>query len=416
MAMNTNLKLNISIMNYPSFIRQVILLAGLICVFAISSNGQSVSISLTEALTIARKNYAGLARDKLAVNQQSILAQAGLPKQPTQLFISGEEFGANNQMGIHSFNIQQNFYLPRVARAQQEFYNRGAMIAERQLALTDQDLKRQVETSYYQLLFAKHEQELIAENLSLYNDFLTVTTTQLESGETGRIPQMAAISRLGQAQLEYEHASEKHQVALTIFNHWLKSDTTFDVQGELTYDDLILLDSTIINNPHLLIIEAGRDLAIAKIESEKVQLLPQINSGVKLQTASGNFPLFGYQIGANVPLFKKSYRGRIEAAEIEVQIYEADLRNTEQELQRDVIKISQMLKHQVHILQKLEQSLIPLVLEQTDLNFKAYREGEIGYLGYLDSLEQTIHVKQKYMIALYDFNLLRIELDYLLGK
>ena len=127
------------------FKRQLLLLLGLVCALTTVSIGQSNSISLEEALGIARSNYAGLERDRLSVDQQNKMADSGLPMQPTQLYLSGEEFGVNGQTGIHSINIQQNFYLPKVAKAQEAFYKQGALVAQKQLALTDHELKRQVE-------------------------------------------------------------------------------------------------------------------------------------------------------------------------------------------------------------------------------------------------------------------------------
>ena len=284
------------------------------------------------------------------------------------------------------------------------------------MALTDHDLKRQVEHSYYQLLYAKQEQELVAENLLLYHNFLSVATTQLEAGETGRIPQLAARSRVGQAQLEQEHAMEKYQIALTLFNQWLQSDTLYEAQGELAVDASFLGDSTLETSPHLQVIEAQREMAVAKIASNKAQLLPQINSGFKLQTAAGNFPLFGYQIGVNVPLFKKAYQGRIEAAKVGVKVHEANLKNKAQELERTISELRFRLQHQEHILEYLQESLTPIVNEQREVNQKAYAEGEISYLEYLDGLEQVVTVKLQYLTALYKFNALQIELDYWLGK
>lgn len=395
---------------------QLLLLLGLVCALTTSSIGQTITISLAEALSIARKNYAGLERDRLTIDQQNKLADAGLSLQPTQLYLSGEEFGVNDQTGIHAINIQQNFYLPKATKMQKAFYKQGAAVAEKQLALTDHELKRQVELAYFQLLYAKQEQKLVAENLGLYNDFLSFTTAQLESGETGRIPQLAARSRLGQAQLEQEHAFENYQIALTLFNQWLQSDTLYEVQGDLAFDASFLPDSTTQNNPHLQVIEAEKELAFAKIASEKVQLLPQINSGFKLQTMSGNFPLFGYQLGVNVPLFKKAYQGRIEAAEVGVKVQEANLKAKEQELGRTISQLRYRLKHQLHILEYLQQDLTPIVQEQSEVNLKAYREGAVSYLEYLDGLEQVVKVKQQYLTALYKFNALRIELAYWLGK
>jgi outer membrane protein TolC len=70
----------------------------------------------------------------------------------------------------------------------------------------------------------------------------------------------------------------------------------------------------------------------------------------------------------------------------------------------------------MHILEYLQQDLTPIVNEQSEVNLQAYGEGEIGYLEYLDGLEQVVNVKQQYLSALYKFNALRIELDYWLGK
>ena len=395
---------------------QLLLWLLLVCALTTSSIGQTITISLEEAVNIARKNYAGLERDQFAIDQQNQLADSGMPMLPTQLFISGEEFGVNNQTGIHSLNIQQNFYLPKVGKVQKELYMHGATVSKKQMALTDQDLKRRVQQAYYQLIYAKQEKELVEENLSLYNNFLLLATTQLESGETGKIPQLSARSRLGQAKLEQEHASEKYQIALTLFNLWLQSDNIYDVQDELSFERSFLPDSTMVNNPHLNIIRAEREFANAKIESEKVLLLPQINSGFRLQTAFGNFPLFGYQVGVNIPLFKKAYQGRIKAAEIGVKVQEANLRTKEQELIRTVSELNYRIEHQIHVLEYLQQDLTPIVNEQSEVNLKAYKEGEISYLEYLDGLEQVIKIKQQYLTALFKFNSLRVELDYWLGK
>ncbi len=399
------------------FTIKTLLLLGLVCAVTTLSIGQTKSIDLEEALTIARENYAGLERDRLAVDQQHRLAETRLPFQPTQLYFSGEEFGANNQTGIHSFNVQQNFYLPKASRVQQAFYQQGAVVAEKQLALTDHELKREVELVYYQLLYAKQEQDLVAENVALYRNFLAVTTKQLESGETGRIPQLSARSHLGQSLLEQEHAAEAYQIALTLFNQWLQSDTFYEAQGELLPPaPSILADTTLQNNPHLLVIQAQQDLASAKVATESAQLLPQINSGFKLQTQSGNFPLFGYQIGVNVPLFQKAYQGRIEAAEVGVKVQEAALKAKEQELTRMVSELQYRLQHQQHILEYLTENLTPIVKEQREVNLKAYQEGEISYLEYLDGLEQVVKVKQQYLTALYKFHALQVELDYWLGN
>ena len=105
-----------------------------------------------------------------------------------------------------------------------------------------------------------------------------------------------------------------------------------------------------------------------------------------------------------------------EAAQVAVKVEEAALRTEQQELQRTISELRYRLEHQMHILAYLEEDLSPIVNEQSEINLAAYREGEVGYLEYLDGLEQVVQVKQQYLDALYQYNALRVELDYWLGN
>ena len=387
----------------------------LICTEATFSNGQNQIISLEEALDIAINNYAGLDRDRLIFDQYNLLADSGLPMQHSQISISGEELGANGENGIHTLNFQQNFYLPKASRVQQDYYRKGAGVAKQQLALTENGLKRQLTKAYYQLLYAKKEWAVVTENVSLFERFLDVTITQLEAGETGKIPQLAARTRLGQAQLSEEHAEEKYQIAHSIFNQWLRTEGQFDVSGDLIAREESQIEDLSYNNPHLQIIQGQKEVAASMIELEKSKLLPQITTGAKLQT-NGNFPLYGYQLGLNIPLFKKNHKKHIESAKIGVLIQDAALRAEEQKLTQITSDLAFKLDHQRHILKYLDEELRPIVQEQKEVNYLAFREGEINYLEYLNSLEQVVLIKQQYLDALYEFNLLQVEMDYWMGR
>jgi len=97
-------------------------LSAVLCTITLSVFGQNGAISLDEALSIARNNYAGLERDRLTIEQYNKLASTGMARQPTQLYFSSEEFGSNGQSGVHSINLQQNFYLPKVPDTQRKYY------------------------------------------------------------------------------------------------------------------------------------------------------------------------------------------------------------------------------------------------------------------------------------------------------
>ena len=167
---------------------------------------------------------------------------------------------------------------------------------------------------------------------------------------------------------------------------------------------------------HLQLLKAKRDLAITAVDVQEAKLLPQINSGVKLQNSFGVFPLFAFQAGVNVPLFKKSYKGRIDAANIQVKVQEANIAGEQQNLERRKMDLHYRMEQEIKTMDRLQENLIPLIDKQSTLNQQAYREGIIGYLEYLDSLEQVIKVKRLYIDALYSYNITSLELSYWMSK
>ena len=383
-----------------------------ICISYTANFCQDRLLSVSQAVSIAEKNYDGLERGRLEVKQKQILSEGGVPMPFTQLSLSGEEFGAGEYPGIYSINAQQSFYLPKVSRTHNDYYKKGAELAKLNLKLSEQELKWNVEQAYLQLLYAKEEQALIDDLIKLYDNFLSTVNSKIESGETGKIPQLATISQLRQITLEKDKIVNQHRVAKEVFNQWLQSDTVFYVEGNLTLPEVTPNDTSVFMSIHIQAARANQEIARAVVEKEKAKLLPQINIGLKLQTISGDFPLFGYQVGVNVPLFKKGYDHRIEAAEVEVKAQEADVRTRHHKLTMKISKIKYEIQHQIKSLDYLNKELIPVVIEQKDLISKAYLEGETSYLELLRSLEQEVDVKRQILFALYRINALKIELDY----
>ena len=376
---------------------------------------QDQKISLEEALTLAVANYTALEVDQLVIDKYDHLSNSAVPLDPAQVYLSGEEFGSNGTSGIHSINIQQNFNLPKVSNAYKTYFNQNANVAKQRLALTKKELELQVSLAFYQLLYAKESQEILADNVEAYNHFLSITNTQVEVGETGKLPSVAARSKLNQMILEENRIKALFQLALNSFNQWLGQGSNYDASGNLELGSADDRDSIDSKNPHISIIESQKLLANTKIETEKAKLLPQINTGLKLQTAFGEFPLFGYQIGVNIPLFKGAYQRRIEASEMDVHIQDAALRTKEQELLRTINELSYKLELEQNAANFIMETLIPVVREQSELNLIAYREGEVGYLEYLQSLDQWISARKQYLDALYQIQVLRVQLDYWTG-
>jgi outer membrane protein TolC len=384
--------------------------------FFFSVSGQFQPINLEEAIQLASKNYPQLKRDNLSIERYNKLATVGLPAQAMQIYISSEEYNPSLQSGVHSLNFQQNFYLPKASKIQQRYYKQGAEVAEQQANLSLQDLSFQIGQIHYKLLYLKALKTLQRKNIELYTDFLKASKTRFEVGEIGISAQLAAETRLSQALLKQQQNEDAYTINCSLFNQWILSDTLYEPAQELSISKKSASDSTLNDNVHLQLLKAKRDLAINAVDVQEAQLLPQINSGVKLQNSFGVFPLFAFQAGVNVPLFRKSYKGRIDAANIQVKVQEANIAAEQQNLERKQMDLHYRMEQEMKTMDHLQEYLIPLIDKQSTLNQKAYREGIIGYLEYLDSLEQVIKVKRLYVDALYSYNITSLELSYWMSK
>ncbi|MBT8230203.1 MAG: TolC family protein, partial [Bacteroidia bacterium] len=258
--------------------------------------------------------------------------------------------------------------------------------------------------------------ELLTRFTALNEDFNRVTKLRFETGETGIIPKVVAETGLMEARLEETNGISDYENARTIFNQWLRSEDNYDVQGELSIDVVLDIDSLFPENPHMLFLAAKNQVASARINQSRAKLLPQINSGLMLHTTSGAFPLFGFQIGINLPLFNKNTKQQIEATELGLKIQEEENREQTKRMRLAIESLmNNMLKKQ-NTIKQLDESIKPLLLELKDISFVAYQEGEISYLEYLNGFEQLMSMNKRLLKAQYEFHLLKADLEYLLSN
>ncbi|NNK90735.1 MAG: TolC family protein [Saprospiraceae bacterium] len=400
--------------NRTLFLKEIISVFLLLSTF--NTIAQDIRISIEEAIEIGINNNAGILSDQIRVEQNSVLSKSGLNNNATQIVFTGEEFGAEGYTGLYSLNVQQNFNLPKAHSIQKEYYLSTKNLAEKQLVLTRKALVKEITKAYISLQYAKQNQELLTRFTALNEDFNRVTKLRFETGETGIIPKVVAETGLMEARLEETNGISDYENARIIFNQWLRTEDNYDVQGELSTSVVLDIDSLFPENPHMLFLAAKNQVASARINQSRAQLLPQINSGLMLQTTSGAFPLFGFQIGINLPLFNKNTKQKIEASELGLKIQEEENREQAKRMRLAIESLmNNMLKKQ-NTIKQLDESIKPLLLELKDISFVAYQEGEISYLEYLNGFEQLMSMNKRLLKAQYEFHLLKADLEYLLSN
>jgi len=351
---------------------------------------QTEAIGLEEALDVASRHYPVLKSDQQYIRQQEVLIR-GVVEQPyTKLFLAGQQLDLNG-MGINGIGLHQDFNWPGTRKRRQSAQQQQALLGNAQLELTQLQLDKAVSRAYYELLYAKDAVRLCRSEAELMAELVELANLRFELGETGKIPLLSAQGKEQQAILRLQQARHESELAHVIFNNWIYNDTLYT-----TADAGLPPASGYLNwfvnggHPELLHQQQRIKLAEARVITEKSWRLPQISSGLQVQSIDGDSPFYAYQIGMKVPLAQRSISARIEGAEVETEIRQTELEATREALENQRQEYIAALKKEQETLDFLNKELLPLANEQIEASRKAYSQGAVEYLEYLQNLEQAL--------------------------
>jgi outer membrane protein TolC len=292
-------------------------------------------------------------------------------------------------------------------------YQQQANLANSRLQLTRQEVAYRTTLVFYDLVFQKQKQKMLNDLIGVYDDFVKLNQERFYAGSIGKLPLLTAQDQLKLAIWKKEIVEQDLSISKSSFQNWLRSENELDVDLDKLPIPTEIENKGFSNHPMVQLQNQNSEVAKAQIEVQKTQLLPQIQTGVRLQTISGQIPFFGYQLGMNVPLFKKSQSKKIEAAQIEVQIQESKKEIILQELEIEEKKISMQLQKQKQIMVYLEKEILPSVRSRQEFAMAAFRAGKATALEYIQSIDQGIQYEIAFLEMLKEYHFLKTQIEYL---
>ncbi|MFQ5448450.1 MAG: TolC family protein, partial [Saprospiraceae bacterium] len=174
--------------------------------------------------------------------------------------------------------------------------------------------------------------------------------------------------------------------------------------------------TSLTGHPLLAYYRQLQNVAKAGEEIEKSRLLPDFTAGYATQVFDGVGGFSGVTIGIGVPLYRKSQRKRIEAAKVRQMVvqsqYDVQQLQLESLLNDRLLQLQNIDKALLYYEQQGQQ-LAAEILRSARLNYAA---GEIGYVEYLQSLQQVFDLRKGYLDNLQMYNRVAIEVNYLIGQ
>ncbi|MBU0941525.1 MAG: CusA/CzcA family heavy metal efflux RND transporter [Bacteroidetes bacterium] len=381
-------------------------------------NALSTTISLEEAIAMAKQNYPSLKESQALIEREQAMKGTSFDLGSTSLYTGMQDQGLQ-QGTLRTFGIQQGNIDLLSGFSKSKFYKQRIALGEKFYALNEQQLVRNVMQAYDQINYNK-AQLLFAEQLdSVYANFKTAAQLRYDTGETGKLEFISASTEYQQIQVLRQQANDDIEIAKRALKQYLGTDGYIETISD-TYKPLYtsaLIDSTsLAENPILQYSLQNVEVSKANISVEKSQFLPKFSlsyDNLKYNDVSG---FSAYQAGITIPLWLFPQKARVKAAKADAMVAE------NQYLEQKAItasRISQLLKSiekTQKILRYYEEGALRLAEEQITTAQLASKEGEIDYVNYITILNSAIRIKQTHLQYINQYNQQTIEVQYQLGN
>ena len=389
-------------------------------------SAQSRQMTLQEVLAMAAERSLTLQRSRMEVDKTRILQGTAFHLDATSVSLSQDPTSGGSP--DNAITVSQSFALPSVYSARRSLLKSETSAAQSRLAVSENELRREVSLAFYDLLYAQDVLHIYARQDSIYKKFNRVAEAKLGSGETGRLEQMNAIRLKQENDIKSDIAQRDFLTAQLQLMKWLNTDTLVIPFATAT-NELIFADHSIADVPLLTLAKSQEEVANRQLKLEKRNGLPTFSVGASVQTVikgfnpynidrsaygGGNF--MGFSVGVNIPLAFGAQKARVKAARKEVEMAQLNVRNQEYVLRKtyDAAYNNYVSTHKAYnYYQKIG---VPQAREMERISKVSYEYGQIGYVELMQNLQSALEVWKDFADATRQYNKAIVELNYLQGK
>ena len=394
-------------MNKKTIISVVVLL------LTISIQAQNKPLNIEQTIALAIDNNANLKGENLKIEQSNALVGSAFTFDKTSVYYNYDESNlAINNVPLKVFGISQDFKFPTVYFAEKKVNESKVSLQEANFSLQLQQLTKQVYANYYQLSYAKNKAKNYKYLDSLYKDFAQKAKRRFELGETNYLEMITAQSKQKQLETLYKQSLQE----VTLYNEQLKKmvqvDSITTVDGLLQKLEIEQLSAN--QNVGLSIFDATINYQKAQTKLEKQKLLPDLNAEYFQGTNSTlNDNIKGYQLGLKIPILFGGQRSKIKASKIAQDIISEQKQDYQAKLNAEyqsLLAKLQQYEDAINYYETQGQTLSEEIIKTANRTFK---EGEIDFFQYIQSLETAKDIQISYLEQLNQYNQTVITINHL---
>ncbi|MBO3117891.1 CusA/CzcA family heavy metal efflux RND transporter [Winogradskyella sp. DF17] len=388
----------------------------IVAMLGITSQAQEKPLSVEQVYELALQNNASVRASSLKIDEAKMIVKSAQFFDKTNIYYGYDQNNlAVNDRPIGVFGIAQDFKFPTTYISERKLNEQGIEVQSSKHTINLQVLKRRIYSAYYQLNYEEMKADTYRFLDSLYSDFAKKAKRRFELGETNYLEMITAQSK--QRQISTLHKQARHQVAYSQEEviKLIQSDSVLISTGSELLPQLELSQLELDNNLGLVYMESVVDYERARTKLERQNLLPDLTAEYFQGTNSGlNDNLIGYQFGIKIPLLFGGQRAKIKAAQL-----------AQESLVEETLDYKVQLKAKYNgLIEKLQQyqEAIAYYVQQGDslsreilkTANRTYKEGEINFFQYIQSIETAKTIQLEYLENMNNYNQTIIQLNFII--
>ena len=392
----------------------------LLSLVGFTANAQTNNLSsVDDAINIALQNNQTIKASDLEIDASKALKKTAgeLPK----LDFNAQLGQYNSTKFDQSFQVSQTIPFPSLFGAKKQLINAEIKGKELQKNLSVLELKNQVRTYYYQILYLQHNQKQLQQLDSLYNDFIKIAQLRYKTGDTKKVDISTAEAKKGEINLLLKQNGVFLSNAVANLKTLMNTKDDFAIAENGNFQPLqisnLLGDEAVANHPAIQSLYQDAVIAEQTKKVERSQGLPDFTIGyvnqslIGFQNVNGAEKFFNggnrfnsVNIGIAIPITYGATKARVKSLDYRKQAAEANAQQQQKTLATQMQNALQQYQQDIQQYNYFEKEALPNAKEIVSAAQLGYRTGDIGYVEYLFALQTATDIQLNYLKSIQQVN------------
>lgn len=375
---------------------------------------QNTNPELDALVSKALENNKGIKAAQIQVDKMKANIKSAYTFEKTNVYYNYDQNNlALNNEPLKVFGVQQKFAFPTVYGAQKRVYSSEFEKEEASFAIQKSKLSFEVSSVYNHIVYLQNKEKLYKYLDSLYQNFSKASDRKFELGETNYLEKITAQAKYRKISTLLSQIENDKKAQYELLQSLVQSDEKVIVKTDKIVPVVNLTNGN-AKQYYTSYFEKVTKVYESNIKLQKQHWLPDINLDYFQGKNTGiSQSLYGFQVGIGLPILFSGNKAKTKVAQLELQSWQQQKQNEEQKIEKYITqRTNELAKHQEAI-NYYNQYGKKLSEEIIKVGNRSFKQGEIDFFQYIQSLENATTIQAEYLDNVLLFNKTQLEIQYL---